>query len=69
MIICIFQPFLTIYVLFLLLSFFHREEKEKFIRAKYEAKEFLCELPLSDFSTGEVSLNLAKKGSCIKDAL
>lgn len=30
-----------------------REEKEKWVRAKYETKEFLCELPPSDFSLGE----------------
>lgn len=30
-----------------------REEKEKWIRAKYEGKEFLQELPPSDFSLGE----------------
>ncbi|XP_078377192.1 arf-GAP with GTPase, ANK repeat and PH domain-containing protein 1-like isoform X2 [Oculina patagonica] len=32
-----------------------REEKEKWVRAKYEGKEFLCELPLPpcDFSLGE----------------
>ncbi|KAJ7375302.1 Arf-GAP with GTPase, ANK repeat and PH domain-containing protein 3 [Desmophyllum pertusum] len=30
-----------------------REEKEKWVRAKYEGKEFLCELPPCDFSLGE----------------
>ena len=37
-------------------SLFFREEKEKWIRAKYEGKEFLQELPPSDFSLGEVSI-------------
>ena len=32
-----------------------REEKEKWVRAKYEGKEFLQELPPCDFSLGEVS--------------
>ncbi|XP_020600611.1 arf-GAP with GTPase, ANK repeat and PH domain-containing protein 11-like [Orbicella faveolata] len=32
-----------------------REEKEKWVRAKYEGKEFLRELPPCDFSLGEVS--------------
>jgi len=36
-------------------TFPFREEKEKWVRAKYEAKEFLQELPPSDFSFGEVS--------------
>lgn len=35
--------------------FFFREEKEHWIRAKYESKEMLCDLPPSDFSLGEVS--------------
>ncbi|XP_031551246.1 arf-GAP with GTPase, ANK repeat and PH domain-containing protein 1-like [Actinia tenebrosa] len=30
-----------------------REDKERWIRAKYESKQFLCELPPSEFSLGE----------------
>ena len=42
--------------LFQVNSLCFREEKEKWIRAKYEGKEFLQELPPSDFSLGEVSI-------------
>ena len=48
-------------------SLFFREEKEKWIRAKYEGKEFLQELPPSDFSLGEVSMQCDV--SSLKDSL
>ena len=42
-------------VLFVNLNLIFRDEKEKWVRAKYEGKEFLQELPPCDFSVGEVS--------------
>ena len=39
----------------LFVNLIFREEKEKWVRAKYEGKEFLGELPPCDFSLGEVS--------------
>ena len=53
--------------LFQVNSLFFREEKEKWIRAKYEGKEFLQELPPSDFSLGEVSIQCDV--SSLKDSL
>ena len=36
----------------------YREEREAWIRAKYEKKEFLADLPSSEMSVAEVSINL-----------
>ena len=55
------------FCLFQVNSLFFREEKEKWIRAKYEGKEFLQELPPSDFSLGEVSIQFDV--SSFKDSL
>jgi len=57
----------TYFCLFQVNSLFFREEKEKWIRAKYEGKEFLQELPPSDFSLGEVSIQCDV--SSFKDSL
>ena len=35
----------------------HREDREVWIRSKYEKKEYLADLPSSTLTLGEVSLN------------
>ena len=39
----------------------YREEREAWIRAKYEKKEFLADLPSSEMSVAEVSINLYRR--------
>lgn len=40
------------------MSAVHREEREVWIRAKYERKEYLADLPSSTLTLGEVSLEI-----------
>lgn len=39
---------------FILISFIYREDKEKWIRAKYETKQFLASLQNKEITVGKV---------------